>query len=426
MNGLAKALTMLAACAAMMAMGAGTASALKGPISANAEATPFISADTGAIAMGRVVPAADTTGIKTTETVLNNANTYNVGDPAVFTIGSKVPVYTFATSFMLKVDNVLSRGLTYDSARAHVTVTIGGEELHEVPAGDSTGYQLSVASSSSAATTLSFDFSSYINGKIGNHDFSLGNEPIKISYTAYVNAKAYTGNDSTATTSSAKTEYNDDPGNTCKNTVLPGPVVKLYTGGFAIDKISRTSGEALPTAEFQIRRKGETNPLKFVRSGGEGTASADYILPESLETGATVDTLVVPQSGKIKIEGLADGIYVVKESKAPEGYLVPSGFSFNVTITHDFDASNMLTGVSYSQSGDMYGLVKQNGSTNEFTVSNVQSVGQLPASGAAGILMRLLIGLVLVAVAAALYFGVRYANKRSHKTNAPDRVGGRK
>ncbi|WEV65419.1 MULTISPECIES: SpaA isopeptide-forming pilin-related protein [unclassified Bifidobacterium] len=412
MNGLAKALTSLAACVAMLAMGATSASALEtSPSAGVVDANPFISSSDVASATGRVAPAADTTGIKTTQIVENNTNTYDVGSPIVFTVGSKVPIYTFATDFTLKVNTTLSKGLTYDPAKAHPTVTIGGQELNKASSG--TGYQLT-ADTSSSATKLTFDFSSYVNSKITNLDYSLGTEPIKITYTAYLNAKAFTGNDADATTSKSETEYNDTTGVTCKDVKLEGPTVKLYTGGFTVDKISKTTGKALPGAKFQIRRKDAADPLKFVRSGGEGTASADYILPEAFTTATTTDTLVVPQSGQIEVEGLADGVYTVKETHAPNGYMLPTGFSFNVTLTHNFDASNALTGVSYSQTGDLYGLVKQKESTNGFTVSNVQSFKELPASGAAGILMRVVIGLVLLAIA-AIGYALMHRNKKHSK-----------
>ncbi|WEV46615.1 isopeptide-forming domain-containing fimbrial protein [Bifidobacterium sp. ESL0690] len=360
-----------------------------------------------------------------------NKPTFDVGEYVHYTITSVVPVYTNLKSMQLDVVDTLSKGLTFDpNYSIDPVIKVNGSTLND------TDYTLSIAnadgSPAGASTavpgaTLTFSLGDYIKKKIDVNDFSLAGKNITIDFYAMVNKDALTsnggnsGNDATGIVNDAKTVYTNNASDHV--VTVPADKVYVYTGSFTVKKFSETNKEtALTGAEFNIY-KGDGvsgDPVKFVASD---PATADgvnqYRRPEARDHSGSA-TLTAP----FKVNGLADGTYTVKETKAPEGYKLIDDFTFTVTIEHDATAIDEAGGkgqlsaaVTYTLNKGKttpakYDLAAQDG-TNKFVfnVYNVQSLSQLPASGAAGILMRVVAGLLLVGIAVGLYAIMRHTQR---------------
>lgn len=106
--------------------------------------------------------------------------------------------------------------------------------------------------------------------------------------------------------------------------------------------------------------------------------------------------------GKVTFEGLADGVYTVTETTIPGEFLQSAAAKFEVTIKD---------GVAvYFNGTDVWGLAPDSGnddlSGGEITgyeVKNVRSITELPETGAAGIALFTLVGLLLAGAAAAVF-----------------------
>ncbi|NEG79368.1 LPXTG cell wall anchor domain-containing protein [Bifidobacterium avesanii] len=139
---------------------------------------------------------------------------------------------------------------------------------------------------------------------------------------------------------------------------------------------------------------------------GEGVNTSDS-RPVRVPDSGTGDAFAV-QDGVVTFAGLADGTYLVKEIKAPEGFLGGQvNVQFKVTIKG---------GKAVAFKGiDVWGLAPTNagdGQTEitDYKVKNVRNISQLPKTGAAGIAMFTVIGLLLAGAAGTVYVKSRKAN----------------
>ncbi|WEV74885.1 SpaA isopeptide-forming pilin-related protein [Bifidobacterium sp. ESL0798] len=325
-------------------------------------------------------------------------------------------MYTYydPDTYILRVNDQLSAGLTYDSSIFNETVKIGSTTLTSGQYGLSVFNQQSqpVSTVPSSHTTVKgasmvFDLSDYIKGKINIHDFSLAGQQIEITYTVLLNEDAITI-DHGDSKNTATVTYKDNPSTDCHGTTTPPVEKHVYTFNFAIKKISKSQGTVLPGTEFQIFQGSSTTPMSMYSDGNGG-----YRPPQTGE--ASVNKLVVPANGIIKISGVDAGTYTLKEIKAVTGYIIPSDFKFSVTITPTFNSDQTLNTVNYSApTGDVYGLVSKDGTDPQlYIVKNIKTVIDLPRTGQAGIMMQIILGLLLVGAGAGIYVVVR-KSQRSH------------
>lgn len=109
------------------------------------------------------------------------------------------------------------------------------------------------------------------------------------------------------------------------------------------------------------------------------------------------------QNGIVTFSGLADGTYTVTETKAPKGYLGDAiSVKFKVTIKGGKAV--------YFNGTDAWGLAPDSGNANlsgdeitDYKVKNVKNVSQLPLTGAAGIVLFTVAGLLLASAAGLVY-----------------------
>ncbi|PLS30412.1 hypothetical protein Uis1B_1741 [Bifidobacterium margollesii] len=121
--------------------------------------------------------------------------------------------------------------------------------------------------------------------------------------------------------------------------------------------------------------------------------------------------VVTGKNGIVTFSGLADGVYTVTETKAPQGYLGDAVYvKFNVTIKG---------GKAVAFKGiDVWGLAPSSGDGTaevpDYAVKNVRSITELPKTGAAGIALFGVIALLLAGAGTAVYMQSRRTRRALH------------
>lgn len=385
--------------------------------------------------------------IDTTKKV--EGETHNIGDYIHYTINSEIPVYTGKSKpFTFQIVDTLSPQLTYYPDPSKFTVKVGDVTLHE---GLDKDYQLRAYKRTSPNSStfegypvrhegstpnhvdnghddpasadfsggsidgarLVFDLSKYINDKIDQKDWSASGKPVTIDFSVVLNANAKLDGEG-----NLNEIYSQYGGTYCDWFKTPTHEVYVFSGSIEVNKVSNDFGTQLPGVKFQVYKgdKEQGNALLFEKSTKSDATTDYYHMPLP---GVIGDPNIITSAGKsFKIEGLADGKYTFVEREAPQGYMIPAGFKFTVEVKHtvpDKDNHPDQATYTYTVTGDDYGLVTTPGAvdnnSNKLHVLNIKSLTQLPATGMVGIVMRVVLGALLIAIALALYFGIRHVQR---------------
>lgn len=208
------------------------------------------------------------------------------------------------------------------------------------------------------------DLSDYVDHK---------NAEVTITYTGTVGKAIETAGNGYAYQNSAYTQIND------KDTTQNPPVVG-WTGIIEITK-TKSDNSALAGATFNILDS-EGNAVKFVKND-----NGQYVLSTAEDASAD---LVTDEAGKIVATGLDEGEYNVKETKAPEGYSVdPDDHKVTITNTSK-DQKNCVVPV---------------------TVVDPDLI-RLPFTGGMGTTIFTILGVAIMAMAAALYFSTKKSSSK--------------
>lgn len=180
---------------------------------------------------------------------------------------------------------------------------------------------------------------------------------------------------------------------------------KMY--GFTIDK-QNTDKEAIPGVTFQIKAENGT-ALPFVpmtasnQVANAGEPVAYYKKAAHDNTVGAVIELKTDAQGKIVVKGLGEGVYNVVETGNGDDYIDVYA-DFHVTIL----ANGQVT-VSKDDANDLATSDSVNGTT--VTVINARNITQLPLTGAAGITMFVVLGLLIAGAGALVYAKSRNIRK---------------
>lgn len=176
--------------------------------------------------------------------------------------------------------------------------------------------------------------------------------------------------------------YNNQAGadsNTVRYT--PSDVVKGFEGNITLTKVNENKTEQLKGAEFQVYKDivEEGNALYFVKTG-----DGEYKLALNSEEDGATQTVVTGEAGTVKLTGLDEGLYLLKETKAPEGYAL-----VNDPVKVEIKAGNEDKEVSVE---------------TEFMNTKLSS---LPETGGIGTTIFTIGGCVIMIAAAGLFFASR-------------------
>ena len=193
------------------------------------------------------------------------------------------------------------------------------------------------------------------------------------------------------------------------------------TAVLMIRKTQADESAMLSGAELKKKKKGESNPLMFTK-----LADGVYVYNPGGKDN-TESTLVTAdmnyQPFNLMVGGLGKGEYVVTETNAPEGYWGHHDGTGEAVLSFDvqIDGRGVVTWTS-NMTGDPFDLVPEmegpgtttygSSSVTVITVKNINSITQLPLTGAAGITMFVVLGLLIAGVGVTVYVksrGVRNA-----------------
>lgn len=192
---------------------------------------------------------------------------------------------------------------------------------------------------------------------------------------------------------------------------------EVYTYGFTFTKVGEKD-EHLQGVEFKLYSDEKcTDEIKFVdKKDGVYTKATE----EQIEAGTNITTtLVTNGDGQIQVQGLACGDYYLKETKAPDGYVLPSDV-IKITLVDDKDTQGgegpdgnlddcTAEGSTVVKEESLVSTFAIGGDTEdglknifEFKVENKKPGFNLPTTGGMGTVLFTAGGLVIMACGAAL------------------------
>ena len=229
-----------------------------------------------------------------------------------------------------------------------------------------------------------------------------------VSYTAKLNANAKIGlpgnvNEAYLTYSNKPDQSGTGDSNTNDT---PHDKVIVFTYGLDVTKVdSKNTKTKLKDAEFKLKN-----------SDGKWATITDGKVTGWADTELQGSVLKSDESGKFKVEGLDDGGYTLKETKAPAGYNLPAdGFSVTLTATTangqtwDGTAGTALTGLAVKVD-QTNGTGSVDTGLGAITIKNTQG-SSLPSTGGMGTVLLYVAGIaVFVLAGATLVMALRRRN----------------
>lgn len=212
-----------------------------------------------------------------------------VGQQVNFTLTGKVPDTTGFTTYVYEISDTMTEGLTFSK---DVQVYVDGTLITE---------NVTITNTPSDESATGF----VVSMDVMNLQQFVGKQ-ITVTYSAVVNEKAV----AMVEENNAVLEYSNDPTDSEKTAKIPDGV-KLYTAKIVIDKYeSGDETKKLEGAEFVLMNdQGE-----FYAYDAEAE-DVSWVAEQKDATVMTTDS-----SGAAAFIGLEDGIYTLKEIKAPTGY----------------------------------------------------------------------------------------------------------
>ncbi|WP_313175145.1 SpaH/EbpB family LPXTG-anchored major pilin [Streptococcus parasuis] len=267
------------------------------------------------------------------------------------------------------VDTFQSDQLSFINEAATFSVAVaGGETLTNVE-----DYTVKVATDAgtttvtTALTPAGIDKLAPFANKEITFDYQMKINSLKYIDTGIVNkAKAIFGNDGTTglDTWNKPTDEKEET---------------VYTGGYKFVKVDvNNNDKTLAGAEFFVRKSTAAAAEYFVATADGGVWTTD----ESKATKYTTGT-----DGIVDVKGLEYGTYQLQETKAPEGYALPTGDAAYTQFEVTADSYKTTAGT----------LLKEIPNTPK---------GFLPSTGGAGIILFVALGAAMVGLA-GVYFTSR-------------------
>lgn len=309
-----------------------------------------------------------------------------IGDTKTYTITGKVPNWIgkdlddSATVYTVTDTPSKGQSVNFDS----ITVKVNGTEVEQYGlSGTDAFVDLAGTIPANGESTFTINLTDYM--KTAAVDADLIGTTVEITYTTVINEEALTN----PVTNSAKV---NNAGATREDST-EGDTVQL-PATLTFKKTEADGKTPLPGARFSVTRDG--NPLK-VSEKIAGTVGAYVVDP----TGNT--TVTSGADGKVTIEGLGDGEYVVAETVVPDGFVDSFKPSFTVTVT----ANGTDISYKFDDSADGWDLVTGGEGASDIVVRNIRNITQLPLTGAAGTALFTVLGLLIAGAGALAYMKSR-------------------
>lgn len=391
--------------------------------------------DTGEWVVSKAIVDLKSSELTITKTVTDTADEettereyaqVDIGDTVTYTLVADVPEFPAdAINKGYQISDILPAGMTLNAATVEV---FGGDENGQGTVIDENEYDLNSTDATRPegvtvdADTKTVDFSITFKNIINIRE---SYSKIKITYTATANENIKVVGDSegqyTNTIGNQNTaylDYNNNPyevpatGETL-TWKTDYDTATVYTYGIKVTKTDdKDDSKLLAGAEFQVYKDedkdGKINegakPLNFVAVGNNGGA---YRFAASTETEGKSSTVAVggensSNKGNLTLSGLDVGTYILKETKAPDEYNLPS-HTFSVTITDEKNTSGTTAAEKATPNGKPEYTPSGNGADEtdradgyeRTTITNTQGF-TLPTTGGMGTVLFTAGGVVLM------------------------------
>lgn len=349
------------------------------------------------------------TGLNTETTGSADANTAKIGDKINYKVTTYIPTYGAEVkedSIVFSLYDTFSNGITYNK---DVKVYIGDTE------GDTTtelekdkNYTDTVGGYTDDSQTSDPTFQINLTAKT-----VLANQGryVTLVYSGTLNEEAKV-NSTDGNPNTVKLEYTNGPDNTKDHLT---DKVTTYTFGLGVKKVDKATGEELDGAEFELyNAKGEK--VQLVQVAGE------YRVAKSGDKDTVTKIVVNSKTGvNPTIQGLDEGTYTLKETKAPDSYSkvtditvvikanktagVPAG-----TATISVSGGTSLTQQDDKKADDTVKTTAEDGTINiNVYVEDTKGIS-LPETGSKTAMYCLLGGALLV-VMGGVFFGLTSRKK---------------
>ncbi len=338
--------------------------------------------------------------------------TASIGDTVKFRIATMIPNHKmYGNQYSFIITDTMADGLAYvdgsisvvltEPGQTPVTLTNDGVNANIATSGLADGIDLKVKLLK--ATEIDQD------------------STLEITYEATVLTTAVSVNVNTATLT-----YSNDPNNTdSKGTVNATANVMVWQT--TLTKFME-SAEGIPTAtriagaEFQIFKKEggvvAGDPMTFTVTDVDGADYKKYVYNPAADTAeaSTTTTLKTYDDSddadhyaQIKIFGLGEGTYVIRETKAPTGYFQATG-DFEFTVTDTIGPAGLVADAAITPVARETGVPGQftrvavNEDTLELNlgITNRPSAA-LPGTGGMGTTLFIVVGVIMMAGALAFF-----------------------
>lgn len=326
-----------------------------------------------------------------------NVSTNNVGDVLDYQVEADIPHYDASTdlaSVKYIITDSLSKGLDFaallsDVAENKKEVVITVDDLNPksepVKLVENEDYTISYSASENGENkvmTINFDYS-----KIKEF------HSLQLNYSVKINKNAVIG--VAGNPNKVDLEYTNN--NKTWETSKPGDETKSFVFGLKINKVdSGVDKQALQGAEFQLLK--------------DGTPIATYTFDENGDRVLNSNgglTAVTNENGVAYLLGIDEGTYTLKETKAPNGYILPEE-GLELVITDADKEGNVDGKATYTLNGKELTVFEDiaDGSVATTTIENNKGFN-LPRTGGAGTWMFAVGGILIMAGMATAFVKLR-------------------
>lgn len=349
-----------------------------------------------------------------------------IGDTVTFKISTAVPSRNHYSTYHYSIEDTMHNGMTLKADS--IKVYYDGQLLT-----NDTDYDLIIPTSGDV--DFKVDFTKSMKKKVDgtNADVFEINKMLTIEYNASVTDEIEARK---ANTNTAKLIYSNDPmDDGSKGNVTD--YANVYSYQHVFTKYSQNADGSLSSvrlsgAEFQIYRvvNGADQLMEFTKRevteeyDGEPHTFTRYVVADEDEDEANITTTLATHNvgdstitlnhlnfgghlGDVSIFGLSEGVYKIVETKAPDGYVLPTA-PFVIEITDTIDDLGVVGTLGITGSHDSTGsIVNTNGISESILTVWAEITNKpgstLPETGGMGTTIFTVLGIVMMVGAAAFF-----------------------